>query len=81
MTPSVNHVYNIRRRNRKRYTKQTYDMAHMAHIIHHAMKQVSIKRILKKWGDQVDYKMSKEIKQIHTREAFIPLDPHYMAEE
>ena len=62
MTTSVNHVYNIRRGKRKKYTKKTYDMAHMAHIIYHRMKQVSMKLILKKWGNQVDYKMVKEIK-------------------
>ena len=78
MTPSANHVYNIRRGKRNIYTKQTYEMVYMAHIIHHAMTQVLMKPILKKWGNQVDYKMSKEIKQFHTRELFLTLDPPYM---
>ena len=81
MTPSVNHVYNIRRGKRKKYTKKTYDMAHMAHIIYHRMKQVSMKLILKKWGNQVDYEMSKEIKEFLTREELLPFDTAYMAEE
>ena len=53
----------------------------MAHIIYHSMKQVSTKRSLKKWRNQVDYEMSKEINQFHTIDAFLPLDPHFMAEE
>ena len=47
MTPSVQNVYNMRIGKRKIYTKQTYDIAH---IIQHAMKQVSMKRGLKKVG-------------------------------
>ena len=78
MTTSVNHVYNMRRGNRKRYTKQTYDMAH---IMHHAIKQVLMNRTLNKWGKQVDHEISKEIKQFHTIDAFLPFDPPYMEED
>ena len=52
----------------------------MAHIIHHAMKQVPMKRIYKNWCKQVEDEVSEEIKKFHTREAFLPLDPAYMAE-
>ena len=76
MTPSVNHIYNTRMGKRKRYTKQTHDMAH---IIHHAMKQVSMKRILSKWGKKVEDEVSRDIKHFHTIEAFSHLDPPYMA--
>ena len=74
----MNQVYNINRVYRKRYTKQTYDMAH---IMHHAIKQVSMKRILNKCGKKVDYEIPKEIKHFHTRESFLPLDPTYMIDE
>ena len=56
-------------------------MVHMAHIINHSIKQVLMKRILKNWGNQVDYEMSKEIKKFHTREALLAVDPPYMIEE
>ena len=52
MTPSVNHVYNISRGKRMIYAKQTYDMAH---IIHHAIKQVLTNHSLKKWEKKVYY--------------------------
>ena len=45
------------------------------------MKQVSNKGILKKWGNQVDYERSKEIKEFLTREELLPFDTAYMAEE
>ena len=53
----------------------------MVHIIYHAMKQVSMKHSLKKWWKQVDDEVSKEIKQLHTIDAFLPIDPPYMAED
>ena len=54
-------------------------MAHMAHIIHHAMKQVSMKRILSKWGKKVEDEVSRDINHFHTRKPFSYLDPPYMA--
>ena len=68
----------MRNRNRKRYAKQNYDMAQ---IIHHATKQVFMKRDLKKWGKQSEYELSKDTKKFHMREAFLPLDPSQMTEE
>ena len=65
-------------RNRRRYVKQTY---YMEHIIHHATKQVSMKRNLKKWGKRAEDEVSKEINKLHMREAFLPLEPYQMKEE
>ena len=53
----------------------------MAHIIHHATKQVSMKRDLKKWGKQAEYEVSKYLNKFHMREEFFPLDSPYIKEE
>ena len=57
---------------RKIYSKQTYGIAH---IIKHAMLQVSMKRGLKKWEKREEDTVSKYFKQFHTRETFLPLEP------
>ena len=68
----------MRRVNRKRYTKQTYDMVH---IIYHAMKQVSMKRNMNSWEKQAEYEVSKKLYKFHMREELFPLDSPYIKEE
>ena len=78
MTPSVQHFYNMRSGKRKRYAKKTYGMAH---IMHHAVKQVPMKRDLNKWWKRPEDAVSKELNQFHMGEAFLPIDPYQIIEE
>ena len=68
----------MRIKNRRRYAKQTYDMEH---IIHHEIKQVSMKRNLNKWVKLAEDELSKEINKFHIIEAFLPLDSSHTKEE
>ena len=71
-------IHNLRIKNRRRYAKQTYDIAH---IIHHATKQVSVRRDMKKWGKRAEDEVSKELNKFHMRESLLPLDTSHMKEE
>ena len=64
MTPLVQNVYNVRIGRRKRYSKQTYNMAH---IIQHEMLHVMAKNGLKNWGKREENEVSKDMNQFHMR--------------
>ena len=53
----------------------------MAHIMHHAVKQVPMKRDLNKWWKRPEDAVSKELNQFHMGEAFLPIDPDQIIEE
>jgi hypothetical protein len=68
MTPSIQRVHGLRPRKPRDYSQ----MHSHATIMHHAMTQYSLKKGLRKFQKVGEEAVSKELKQLHTRERFTP---------
>jgi hypothetical protein len=70
MTPSVQRTYNL-------IPKRARDYIHIfshATVMHHMMRQYSLKKGLRKLQKVGEESVSKELKQLHMRDTFTPQD-------
>ena len=44
-------------------------------VLHYSMTQLSIKACMRQWGDKGQNAVSKELSQLHMRDAFEPSNP------
>jgi hypothetical protein len=76
MTPSVQRTYGLRPREARDYNH----MFSHATVMHHAMTQYSLKKGLRKFQKVGEETVSKELKQLHTRDTFTPQDSNELTD-
>jgi hypothetical protein len=77
MTPSVQRTHGLRQRKPRNYSHM---FAH-ATVIHHAMTQYSLRKVLKKFQKVGEESVSKELKQLHIRDTFVPQNSEELSDK
>jgi hypothetical protein len=77
MTPSVQQTHGLKPRKHREYSHM---FSHAA-AMHHAMTQYSLRKGLKKFQKVGEEAVSKELKQIHTRDTFTPQNSEELSDE
>jgi hypothetical protein len=77
MTPSVQRTHGLMPRKPRNHIH----MCAHATVMHHAMTQYSLRKGLKKFQKLGEKAVSKELKQLHTRDTFVPQNSEELSDE